>query len=216
MIFVAVIIYIFSTTESASLPEAYEYFLVQFDLFKENTIAAIVEMAGSTVETNEVLSPEYMNEIFDAYLNCIVAIVSVFAFFLVGLSHKIFSGLIRNYSKDSEEIDFWRFMPSSVFAYFYFALALLSLFEMDTESVLALSIANLYLIFTFVFAYVGFKFTSVALNKNGRSTVLTSLAVLAITLMFSSFAVQILAAVGAFVAAYRSKFMKNHNLTNDK
>ena len=201
-------------TDVTSLGEAYDYFREQYELFKENTILTVISRAGESGASNKALTPEYMNEIFDAYLNCIVAIVSILAFFLVGLSHKIFSGLIRNYSRRQDDIDEWRFMPSAVFAYFYFALSILSLFSMDTESVLALSVANLYLIFMFVFAYIGFRFASAALNKNGRSTLRTSLAVLALTVLFSSFAVQILAAIGAFIAAYRSKFFKNHNLSD--
>ena len=200
-------LYICASTGASSLSEIYEHFLVAYDAFKEHAITSILD--ASTQTNNASLSPEYMNEVFDAYLNCIVAISAIVAFLLVGLAHKIFYGLLCKYIRNPDDVKYWRFMPSKAFAYFYFALALLTMLTMDESSVIDVSIANLYLIFMFVFAYIGFRFASVALSKGKRRTVSSSLAVAALIVLFSSFSVQLLAAGGAFVSIYRAKFTKD-------
>ena len=199
--------YISASTGASSLPEIYEHFLEVYDAFKQSTIASIIDASAQT--GNASLSLEYMNEVFDAYLNCIVAVSAVIAFLLVGLGHKIFCGLMCKYVRNPDDVKYWRFMPAKAFAYFYFVLAVLTMLQMDESSVIDVSIANLYLIFMFVFAYIGFRFASVALSKGKRKTVFSALAVAALIVLFSSFAVQLLAAGGAFVSIYRANIAKD-------
>ena len=96
-----------------------------------------------------------------------------------------------------------------MFAYFYFALAILSIFKMNMESVLAVSILNLYMIFMFVFAYVGYKFITAMLKSSGKSTFSANATVIVLTLLFSSFALQMLAVAGAFAVIKFAKISPN-------
>lgn len=208
LIVVSAALYIFGTTDVSSLSEAYEYFLSAYNSFKENTIASILNTYGNAGVDSAMLSKEYMNTVFDAYLNCIVAFVSILAFFLTGLSHKIFSGLTKRYQKNPEP---WHFIPGTAFAYFYVIVAILSMFTTDPTSVIDVSVANLYLIFMFVFAYAGFSFVTFALNQRRKRSLFTPVAIIILTVLFSSFAIQILAVIGAFATIYRAKLIKNDN-----
>ena len=210
LLIISVALYIFGTTNASSLSEIYDHFLLGFDKWKESTVSYMLSISTTANPAGNVLSIEYMNEVFDAYLHCIIAIVTACAFLLAGFSHKIFCALLSRYAKDHDMIKGWRFMPDKVFAYLYFALAFFTLFRMDSESVIDVSVVNLYIIFMFVFAYVGFKFMSAALSRNGRSSISSSLIVLVLTAMFSSFALQVLAIIGAFISAYRSKFIGDY------
>ena len=197
-------LYLLGTTDASSLSEAYEYFLAAYDSFKEDMIASIVSISASS--DNATLSTEYMNEVFNAYLNCLVGICGILAFLISGLSHKAFGGLVTRYEKSPKP---WHFIPATPFAYFYATVAILSMFTTDTTSVIDVSVANLYLIFMFVFAYAGFSFSVFVLNQKRKRTAFTPLAIIAICVLFSSIAVQILAVVGAFATIYRAKLIKN-------
>ena len=208
-IFATFALYVIGTTDATSLSEIYKYFLSAFTEFKKSTISSVISMSSEAVKNSASLSAELLNEMFDAYLNCIVAIVTILAFAIVGVTHKIFSGVVRKCSKDPDTLNGWRFLPNAVFAYFYFAVAILSMFATDASNALSVSIANLYLIFMFVFAYIGFVFITAMLTKRGRSRFFSTLLVLALTVALSSFAIQILAVVGAFVTINVAKINNN-------
>ena len=214
LLIVSVALYISATIDSTSLSDIYEYFLAGYANLKESTISYVLETYPTEENANAVITPEYISEVFDAYLNRMVAIAAIVAFALVGLAHKVFCGLLGRYEKESDESNTWRFMPDKVFAYFYFALAFFSLFTMDTASVMDISIVNLDLILMPVFAYIGFRFASAALNKTGKSTFMSSLTVIVLILIFRSFAIQVLAAIGAFISIYRTKFTQDLTTSN--
>lgn len=202
-------IYFISTTEASTLYEAYEHFLALYADFKDSVITSVISAAQSSGADTSGISTEYMHEVFDAYLHCIVALVAILAFMLVGLAYKLFTGLMRICSAKPEQTAFWQFIPSVTFAYFYFALAFLSLFSINTESVLSVSVVNLYLIFTFVFSYVGYRYTVALISQKGRSKRFSRFTIIALTVLFSSIALQILAAIGAFITAKYSKIAQD-------
>ena len=209
MIFASAVICIICTTEASSVSGAYEYFLVAYNSFKDGVTSSTLEMMSQSPLYDASFSVEYVELILDAYLNCIVAIVSILAFLLVGLGYKLFCKLVSAYSQNKNGINSWQFIPHGAFAYFYFALLVLSMFSMDTESVISVSIANLYLIFMAMFAYVGYSFSIVMLGVKGIKKPFSHILVLALTLMFSSLALQILAALGAFITIKYSNFKKH-------
>ena len=209
VILATAILYILASTEASSLSEVYEEFLSIYAQFKQDTIASVIEMTAETENAPAMYSPEYISSMFDSYLHYIVAIVAIGAFFLVGLSLKLFTGVTRRYLQNPDEINTWRFMPTTPFAYFYFAVAILSMFSTDPTDALSVSVANLYLIFMFVFAYIGYVFVTALLCKNGRSRLVTSILVLALAIALSSLAIQVFAIIGAFTAVNIAKIKNN-------
>ena len=197
IILISAVVYIISTTNASTLMEAYEHFVSVYNGFKESVIESVMSMTVDSQTSNATITRESLEEVFGAYLNCIVAIVTIIAFTLIGLAHKIFRKLMIVYSEDENYANTWRFTPYAPFAYFYFVLMIGSMFSMDTSSVISVSVLNLYLIFMLVFAYIGYGFTAFWIRTRGKSRLFSHLSVLALTLIFSSIALQILAVIGA-------------------
>ena len=210
LIFVGAALYIIGKYDASTLPEIIDSYLSIYEDFKAETIASIYSMSVNTENTTEVFTTEYLNAFFDAYLNCTVALVCILAFSIVGIAFKLFSALIRKYTVEQDKIVEWRFLPSSVFAYFYFILAILSVISVDTESMLVISIINLYLIFMYVFAYVGYRFINANFKSKGKNF---NFIFLIMIVAFSSIAIQILALIGAYATANHAKISKNTDHT---
>ena len=210
LIFVGATLYIIGEYNVSTFPEIVDSYLSIYEEFKSETVASIYSMSVSTENATEVFTIEYLNAFFDAYLNCTVALVCILAFSIVGIAFKLFGTLIRKFTVEQDKIAEWRFLPNSVFAYFYFILAILSVISVDTENSLVISTINLYLIFMYVFAYVGYKFVNASFKSKGRNS---NFIFLIMIVVFSSFAIQILALIGAYVTANYTKISKNTTRT---
>lgn len=210
-ILVIAIIYFANAYKLTSIEDIFDRFLIIYEEFKSDVITQVILMAKNSGSTDEIFSTAYLNELFDAYLNCSVALLCIVAFAIVGLTFKIFKALMSILSNEDKILN-WDFIPSSVFAYFYLAVAILSLFTTNAESSLAISIVNLYLVFMFVFAYFGYKFINTLLKSKGKKG--TTLILPILIVVFSSFAIQVLALIGAYVCINYSKFLKDTNFSN--
>ena len=62
---------------------------------------------------------------------------------------------------------------------------------------------------------MGFKFINVMMKFNGRNPFLSSLILLTLTFVFSSFAIQLLAIIGAILATKYDKIIQNHDFSNN-
>ena len=203
------LLFIIDLSGASSVIEAYDYFLEFYEGLKDSVTESLMNTTAGATANNPALSADYISELFDAYLNCIVALLTILAFVIVGITLKIFLKLINSLTEDSDKTRTWNFVPPRMFAYFYFALAILSIFKMNMESVLAVSILNLYMIFMFVFAYVGYKVITAMLKSSGKSTFSANATVIVLTLLFSSFALQMLAVAGAFAVIKFAKISPN-------
>ena len=147
--------------------------------------------AAADVEIGE----EVVAAVFDYQISMLPSYLLIGGFAISGLSFKVFSFIVGKYSADTESIRKWRFIPTRLFAYFYAALMLAAVFLTSTGDLLAISVLNLYNIFLVVFAYVGFNFVIALLSR--RTKPATALLVMAVlTVVFASFALQLLAVVG--------------------
>ena len=207
-------LYVLGNFKNSSAFDIVDNFLIIYRTFKDTTISNVMNTIGQSAK-EEMFSAERLNLLFDTYLDLCVALVSIFSFLIIGITIKVFSRLIHSYSKNPDKINHWDFIPSTPFAYFYFINAIISMFASKQENTLLISVMNLNLIFMFVFAYVGYKFITTVMSSRGRKPLFTSFAVLAVTVLFSSFAIQILAISGAFVSINYNKILKNGNFTND-
>ncbi|MBQ8414510.1 MAG: hypothetical protein IJX58_04605, partial [Clostridia bacterium] len=100
-----------------------------------------------------------------------------------------------------------------VYAYFYILLVILSLFATNADSIFAVSVLNLYNIFMVVFAYVGFT-VSLDTLKNRMKPVTATLVLIAVLLIFASFAAQILAAFGVLYSIRNEKLASGSSGSN--
>ena len=130
----------------------------------------------------------------------------MFAFVICGLSLKLFS-VMKKYTSDNTREGTWFFATTSLFAYFYIALVILS-FLISPVSFFGIFVANLHSVFMFVYAYVGYKFVSFACSSRGM---FTKLLLIAAIVFFSGVAVQILSYIGVYltIVSGRIKGMEN-------
>lgn len=210
-IVLSVILYMCGTMADVGLGNVIERIVEATENTKQKMISYMLEIYDTVGSAEESFSQKELEEIFDVYLDCLVAFVTIFAFLITGITYKIFSKIVLSLTKDIDKVQQWHFVPSSAFAYFYFAIAILSIFTSNTESALDISVMNLYLIFMFIFAYVGYKYVSTVIKKSGRNSVFTSFAIIAMILIFSSFAIQILAVCGAFVSIKHARLTDSTN-----
>lgn len=157
--------------------------------------AALTELEGNGA--NPVIDFETLMALFDSRVSMVISYLIIFAFVISGVAFKIFSFIATKCSEDTSAILTWRFRTSSVFAYFYFIITIASIFMVDTGSVFAISVLNLGNIFTFVYFYVGFTVALAYLSRN-RRPVSAALLLIVVVILFATYALQILALIGAF------------------
>lgn len=178
--------------------------------FNQSATTQLSAKAGASEMQNDMLTEEYLSEIFHLLYQTIPAWGIIFAFALCGITFKIFSHLVIKYSEDEVKIMSWRFMASPIYAYFYVSLLLVSLFIGNTDDLFSITVLNLQLIFMAVFAYIGYTFTSalVAIRSNKPLNSLIWFTVLLILL--SSFALRILAIVGAVITILHGRIVNKN------
>ena len=138
-----------------------------------------------------------VNELFDYQLNMIISYVIIFAFFLSGATLKLFSIVVAKCADNTKSIFLWRFKTSSVFAYFYIILTIVTFFITSADSVFNITVLNLYNVLMFVYFYVGFN-VAVAFMARKRRPLFAFLIVLLAVIFFLSYAIELLAIIGAF------------------
>lgn len=158
---------------------------------------------NSEVTDAVIYTEEQVGALIDGIMNYLISYVVICAFLLIGLMHKLLSALIRGFSDNRESADSWRFVTSSVFAYFYLILFLICMF-VGGEDVFALSVNNLYMIFTYVYAYIGFNIVKAFIVlRTGRSLIAYVVLFISI-LLLSSMAIELLAIIGALMVIFAS------------
>jgi len=179
---------------------ALEYYEKIFAELRSTYIDKMLEYAGSFKEqiNTEVLTPELIGATFDMYLNMIISVITVSAFFFVGVGYKIFSFIAVRYAKNTECVRKWRFSTPSMFAYFYIILYAVNIFSGGGTDIASISIFNLTNIFMFIYAYIGFVFAISILERRMNKLASVIVAVFAVLLLYS-FAFSILSMLGVFV-----------------
>ena len=209
MVFIVCSLAIFVMIDSGefSLNAVKDYYFELNDSLRTVYIEAISEVY---VVSGFELSEEVVAGLVDTLLRLVIFYLFVMAFAVVGLSAKLFSLIVYRISNDNSHIAKWRFAPTNLFAYFYVILMLATMFSQSADSVFGVSVMNLYSIFLVIFAYVGFN-SAIALLTRRIKPVLAFLVLCGAILLFSSFALQMLAVMGVLFT-----IRNNRMITNDK
>ena len=192
-------IYAFDAIDKFDIALATSYLSELFESIKSEFFEYMKDFYANTpVSQGGVeVSDELIAEIINLYFNLLISVVLVVSFALVGFSFKGLSLIINLTAEDSKEFGKWRFVTSSVFAYFFLALWFLQIFVSGGQ-IVGIAILNLYEVFAFVYAYLGFGlacyFFTIRLGRRGLATFI----VLLLIGLFSSAAIQVLSVVGAF------------------
>ena len=173
-------------------------------LFVSNTMELYSSMSDSMgVEVTEAM----VESVFNAQISLVISYVTIAGFALVGVSMKLFEFLFIKIAEEKSPAIYWRFHTSNVFAYFYVALILISIFVGSSGGVFGIAIGNLYNIFMVVYAYVGLNALLAILTMKFRP--LTSVIILILALVVAlSLTLHVSAAFGVLFT-----IRKNRELT---
>lgn len=166
--------------------------------------------ANLPIESQSALpNEESVLLLIDGVINALPSMAVIFAFLLAGVSLKVFGAVASRMNDVPLRVFEWRFATSSVFAWFYVVLIFLSMIA-GAADVFGITVINVYNVFMIVYAYIGFNFVRTMLAMR-RSSGFATLALIAVILIASGFAVTLLSYIGVYFTIARNKALKNAN-----
>jgi len=206
-ILVAMILAAYVDMKTISFDSFLDYYIELAESLREAFVSGALKVLSSAGDTAPKISAEDLAVAFDSMLSIVFSTAVIFAFFLAGVTLKLFSLLISSCGDDSakKQMTEWRFHIEGLLNYVFWVLALISIFIGSTDSVFAVVIINLYNIFLFVFAYIGLKVVGYLLSELFKNRVLAALAIVGGLVVFSTLAVELLAYFGAASVFFRIK-----------
>ena len=161
---------------------------------------SLTESGGAQISFSE----SDVTAILDSIVAVLPSIIVVLGFTVGGITFKLFGAIVYRNVRDRFPILTWRFRVTAVFAYFYVALLVISFFVGGMGDAITLAVENLYNIFLYVFAYIGFVYVYRLLTRmRSRGFALTVL--IFAVLMFSTMAATVLSVAGAFFTIQEGK-----------
>ena len=153
------------------------------------------------------MSVEEAGYYFDSFAKLLPALFGAAAMILSGLAIKLFSGMIFKFSKNGMLKTFAHFMPSTIVAYTYIAVAIIAIFTGIDGGWLAVAIINASEIMMLVYAFIGFNYLKTLGIISQRKTTVYMIVVASLLLMGGT-ALQILSIVGVWFVITGAKMMK--------
>ncbi len=147
---------------------------------------------------------EYIDFLFLALYNLLPAMVAILGFFYAGLSLKLFSAMTERIFENPRTRRDWRFLCSSVFAYFYLALFVLTFIFDGFDSTLSIALMNLYYVFLAVFGYLGVRHAFLFASRS-RNPVLGRVLIVMFLLFGNVLTLQILSVSGVLFSVINNK-----------
>jgi hypothetical protein len=168
----------------------------------------IAEINRQLLEKSDIqITEALIAEVFDKQLTSMISYIVIIGILCVGIFTKLFDALSAKLAEDISAVASWRFMTSSIFAYFYIILMILLIFTSAHGGVIGIAVSNLYNIFLVVYAYVGFNFVLALVATRMKPT--TAVIVLIVVILLAmSIALQFLSMVGVLFT-----IRKNRELT---
>lgn len=147
---------------------------------------------------------EYIDLLFLALYNLLPAMVAIVGFFYAGLALKLFTAMTSRIFENPRTRRDWRFLCSSVFAYFYLALFVLTFIFDGFDSTLSIALMNLYYVFLAVFGYLGVRHAFLFASRS-RNPVLGRVLIVMFLLFGNVLTLQILSVSGVLFSVINNK-----------
>lgn len=175
-----------------------EYYLELYETLKERVVAYLSTTCVGGTEGEELfflLNPDQAEAYFNAALSLLPALILILAFLLAGLTVKIFVYLVRLHVLDGVDTPLLTrpYFTPNLIAYVAAVAILLSFFLQLDASGLTLGVLTAAYLFLAIYGYIGFR-TLCALGQRRRT--FTVLFLLTGLLLFSIYAVRVLAVIG--------------------
>ncbi len=171
------------------------------NIFLENYFEMIKSLPAEV--RVEAVSEEQITLLLNSFVMMVPSMLVIVAFIMTGISFKIFSTVASKIIDKPEQVFNWRFSTSSIFACFYIILMVLSIFARNND-VFGLVVSNLYNVFLFVYAYIGFNFVR-AIIMQRRSLMFSTLILIVLIFLMSGFALTVLSVLGVYFTIVKNK-----------
>ncbi len=182
-----------------SFEAAKDYYFKLYQLFRDKISLIMVDIYAQINQSigRGGITYEQASAVIDTVLSLMIGVLIVISFIMCGAAIKIFRSLMVRYSQSADEAKSWRFVPPAFFGHFYIILVLAHFIFSGSNGLAAITIANLYMIFMWIYAYVGAKVFYLILTQKKSKAFAVFMIILGVFLL-SSLATQILAMLGAF------------------
>ena len=182
-----------------SLEASINFYEKLYSLIREDFSKSVVEIYSQiAAETKtEPITIDEAGAILDTMVNLLIAVLAVISFFVTGLCYKLFGAILKRFAAERDALASWRFVPPAFFGHFYMVLMIAYFLLSRGDGVLAITVANLYLIFMWIYAYVGARILYLYLSEmksKGFAIFVIGIGML----LLSSLSMQLLAIIGAF------------------
>ena len=209
MLVISAIFIAFETLGSFGVTPLEQFFSNLFLSYKSFFVDALTSISIANKEGIYFFAynPSEAELFFHEIVMLLVPLVILFAFFLSGITFKIFQSVIKRNSGEDCEINSWNFKTSNLIAYFYIAVAILAMF-ISGSGIFEISVVSINTIFSAVFAYIGVSFIYSLLTIKGKSSFFAIALIVVLFLVFSSFAIQLLSFIGVYFNIFTNKISR--------
>ena len=198
----------FLITDSFNIETVVDFYINEIEAIKEEFVKIMLEFSNGIKENSEPLFEEsQLIELFDATTDLLISYFVIIGFSLAGVAFKIFDFVNKKMISADYGTRHWSFSTSQTFVLFYYAIALVSMFVSNTSGVFSMTVMNLFAVFMFVYAYIGYKFVSNMLTGMLGKAALSKFIVICVVFFFSAFSIQMLSYIGALMElmSFRNK-----------
>ena len=197
LIIISLVLIAFDEIGAVRLSAVSEFYSSLYYKLKELFINTLVTL--KTVDADGITQYRFNSseaeEIFISVIPMLLPLLVISSFLISGIAFKLFSGSVLKYSETKEKILAWNFGASSIVAYFYLIVSLLSLFKLSGS--FELIILPLNVIFMTVFAYIGLKVLYAILSVK-KSTLFAIVVLAAAFILLSTAALQFASYFGVY------------------
>lgn len=202
-IVINLILYAFSTTGVYTLGSALEFYLSLYEDLKSEAVKYIMNVAAVSYGGMQITA-EAVEAAIASTASLIIAFIVIIGFLMSGVAIKCFTAFSVQIIEDEASIRKWHFTTGSIFAYAYAVSALLNIF-VTGSSVIAVAIANFYLIFMMPYTYIGFKLVRGYLIVSDRRLLILLVAAAAV-IIFGIYALVPLSLFGVYAVIVTNRY----------
>ena len=209
LFFVSAIFLAFDYVGAIGLTSIKQFFSNLFITSKTQCVELLTSLTTADEEGIKyfVCTPHEAEALFHEFVILLIPITILAAFLLSGLTFKIFSATVRRCSGNDSIINLWNFRVSNFIAYFYIAVAILSIFAATDKSAFSYVLITLNTVLSAVFAYIGVTVVYAILRTKGMSAFLATSAIVIVCILFSSFSTQLISFVGVYFNIVANKIL---------
>ena len=190
-----------------------EFYGALYNTLKEQFVAMLMSLTTENAEGLTVFAYNVHDAeaLFRELVIFAVPMLILCAFLLAGISLKFFSRTVKKISGEESGIMSWRFTISNFIAYFYIAVAIMSMLASGDSSVFSIAVVSVNTVLSCVFAYIGVTFVYGIIRSRGKSAFFSASLIILVCIILSSFALQLLSFLGVYFSIVTNRLLNGKN-----